>query len=380
MKETHDYVDHFNLSDSLFMIYIDDRFDEFVLEMDYWYLTAKEVTTKQNLEMVPCEKNVTIPKKNNNILLDGGISEYKCIKPGQNISIRYSKDNIKNSVIVRIRVCDIDKNGDIVKNLPLKIADYGSNYTKYHGRCINLGNNEAMVIFPNPDDTTTLLKCLIIDTNYTHGGIEILEETSFTKVGLLITGLPVIPLNNGKFLCIYKDPSSTTTDNTKWLSYIFTTPATVKPAETKIRGVTKSKLTTESVSNPNDDENVWVLPTNGPGYERHFASGEITIPTDATKIIIENVSKIPDNIILLKRWSYSVTNDVTLTLGYIKQGDICYYCDENWNKKSSLFSYEITSSYNISEYTSLSFIIDKDNLVIYNNSGFVDGDYIYFIM
>ena len=110
MKETHDYVDHFNLSDSLFMIYIDDRFDESVWEMNYWYLTAKEVTTKQNLEMVPCEKNVTIPKKYNNILLDGGISEYKCIKPGQNISIRYSKDNIKNSVIVRIRVCDIDKN------------------------------------------------------------------------------------------------------------------------------------------------------------------------------------------------------------------------------------------------------------------------------
>ena len=110
MKETHDYVDHFNLSDSLFMLYLDERFDESVVQMEVRYNIYNDPKTERKaIEMTQCEKNVTIPKEYNTILPDEGLSDYLCFKPGQNITIHYA-DVTKNSVGVILKLCDIDIN------------------------------------------------------------------------------------------------------------------------------------------------------------------------------------------------------------------------------------------------------------------------------
>ena len=114
MKETHDYINHFNLSDSLFMLYLDERFDESVIEFEITsrYLNSTlQSSIKTPVILEPCKKGVNIPKRYDNIIDDSVIEGMVCLKPGQNITIQYSQEEeIKQNVVLRVKLCNIDKN------------------------------------------------------------------------------------------------------------------------------------------------------------------------------------------------------------------------------------------------------------------------------
>ena len=84
MKETHDYINHFNLSDSLFMFYLDERFDESVIEFEITsrYLDSTlQSSLKTPVILEPCKKGVNIPKRYDNIIDDSIVEGMVCLKP-----------------------------------------------------------------------------------------------------------------------------------------------------------------------------------------------------------------------------------------------------------------------------------------------------------
>ena len=106
-KETYGFKDSFNIDDSLFMV---NLFGNFTKKDIYFSAVYLNVTNNKDeirpIEFTQCKNHETIPERFSTIYSDEEVANFLCIKPGQNITIQNTANElIRRSIIISIYLC-----------------------------------------------------------------------------------------------------------------------------------------------------------------------------------------------------------------------------------------------------------------------------------